>query len=133
MTKTQTQHPQETAPKHYHVYRGPLYAYVTGFVLSLLLTFTAFMLVIGSPLFSKDLLFISLGLLAFIQFVVQLVFFLHLAREAKPRWHLFVFALTVSVVLIIVIGSIWIMYHLNSRMMPSSQEMQTYMHNEAGM
>ena len=55
------------------------------------------------------------------QAIVQLIFFLHIGQEAKPHWETVVFCFTVLVLLIIVIGSLWIMYDLDYRLMPRMQ------------
>jgi len=57
--------------------------------------------------------------LATIQLFVQLIFFLHLDREPKPFWNLQVLMFAAGVIVIIVVGSIWIMNNLNYNMMPS--------------
>jgi cytochrome o ubiquinol oxidase subunit IV len=90
-----------------------------GFVLSLLLTLAAFLLIVRPTFFpiEKPLLIASLLFLAVCQAMVQSIFFLHILREKKPRWQLIVFASTISIVLIIVLFTIWIMHHLNCNMM----------------
>jgi len=95
---------------------GNLQLYVTGFVLSISLTIAAYLMVVNHTL-SKWQLVYAIAVLAFIQFLVQLIFFLHLGREMKPRWKLGVFLSMVLIVLIVVIGSLWIMDSLNYRMM----------------
>ena len=60
----------------------------------------------------------------------RLYFFLHLGKETKPRWKLYVFGFMVSVVLIIVFGSIWIMNNLNYRMTPA--QINQYMNSQGG-
>lgn len=95
--------------------------YIFGFVLSLILTLVAYFLV-AEHLMSGWALVFSVGALAFAQVLVQLVFFLHLGEEPSPPWNLIVFLFMVLIVLIIVIGTLWIMYHLDYQMaMPESQ------------
>jgi cytochrome o ubiquinol oxidase operon protein cyoD len=53
---------------------------------------------------------------------VQLRFFLHLGQEAKPRWETMIFYFMVLVLLIIALGSLWIMHDLEERVM-SNMEM----------
>lgn len=50
------------------------------------------------------------------QFVVQVLFFLHLHEESKPRWQTHAFMFTVLSLLIIVVGSLWIMANMNYNM-----------------
>ena len=104
--------------------------YTIGFVLSVGLTLLAYILVINGNLSTQLITFIIMGLAA-IQLVVQLVFFLHLGRESKPRWNITAFAFMVIMLLIIVIGSLWIMNNLNYNMMMSPQEMNDYMFDQA--
>ncbi|MBL8159519.1 cytochrome o ubiquinol oxidase subunit IV [Candidatus Saccharibacteria bacterium] len=106
--------------------------YVVGFIMSLALTLAAYFLVTGQAdggrsLSYWGLVFILSGL-AVCQLLVQLVYFLHLGREARPRWNLMAFFFAVVVVVIVVIGSIWIMGHLNYNMMP--HEMDDYMRKQ---
>jgi cytochrome o ubiquinol oxidase operon protein cyoD len=100
---------------------GNTASYVAGFVLSLLLTLTAYWLVLQhknshQPLFSHRFLIITIVVLAITQLFVQLVFFLHLDSESKPRWNLLVASFAAIVVLILVLGSLWIMNNLNYHM-----------------
>lgn len=109
---------------------GNLRLYVTGFVLSISLTLAAYLMVVNQTLSKWQLVF-AIATLAFIQFLVQLVFFLHLGRELKPRWKLGVFLFMVLIVLIVVIGSLWIMDNLNYRMM-SPEMINEYMTKQDG-
>lgn len=97
-------------------WHGTFQSYAIGFVSSLLLTATSFFLV-STKLFSEQILVYLLVGLAIIQAIFQLLFFLHLGKEDKPRWESLVFYFMVMVLLIIVLGSLWIMYNLNDRLM----------------
>lgn len=104
-------------------------SYVTGFVLSVILTITSFFAVGSHTLDGRIITIIILGL-ALLQLVVQLVFFLHLVDESGPRWKLAVFFSTISIVLLVVIASLWIMQHLNYNMTPSDRN--NYIFKEEG-
>lgn len=113
-----------------------LRGYVIGFLLSLALTMMAFMLVNNHvtsqhETFSHAVLVPVLALLAVMQFVVQSVFFLHVATERRPRWRLLAFLFMLLVVLILVVGSIWIMQNLNYNMM-GPDETRVYMRDHEG-
>lgn len=108
-------------------------SYIMGFVLSVALTLTAYVFVnahVSSAHhdFSHHFLIGLVMLLATIQLIVQLVFFLHLDREPRPYWNLQVLLFAAGVIAIVVIGSIWIMSNLNYRMMPS--EVNQYMRSQ---
>jgi cytochrome o ubiquinol oxidase operon protein cyoD len=97
-------------------WHGTLRSYVIGLVVSLLFTVIAFSLVAFRVIDGDALKFSVIGL-AILQAAAQLLFFLHLGRESQPRWETLVFFFMVMVVLIIVIGTLWIMYDLNNRVM----------------
>jgi len=114
-----------------------LKSYVSGFILSVLLTLAAAGLIwvhVSSDhtAFTHEFLTASVLILAFAQLIVQLVFFMHLGREKGPRWRLGAFVSTVGIILIIVVGSIWIMGHLNYNMMASPGEMNAYIQSQDG-
>jgi cytochrome o ubiquinol oxidase operon protein cyoD len=92
--------------------------YIAGFLLSIILTVVAYLLVqrhvsSGHAAISHDVLIFMITSLALIQLMVQLVFFLHLDSESKPRWNLTVLLFAALVLVIIVFGSLWIMNNLN--------------------
>lgn len=110
--------------------QGTFLTYTIGFLISLELTIGAYLLVIHHSFGSGRLILAIIGL-AIAQLLVQLVFFLHLGRESKPRWNLVALSFAVTVVLILVIGSLWIMNHLDySHMTP--QQTNTYIIHDEG-
>lgn len=96
--------------------QGSLKSYVMGFLTSLYLTLTAYFVTVKHLLSGWALIGMLMGL-AVIQLLVQLIFFLHLGRESKPRWNVQVLLFAVMVVGIVVGGSLWIMSNLNYHMM----------------
>lgn len=103
--------------------------YTTGFVLSLLLTLVAYGAVVLKAF--DGALIASLGILAVIQMIVQLVYFLHLEDEAKPRYKLLSYVTMAIVLLILVVGSLWIMANMNYNMNHMTpQQKDDYMLNE---
>lgn len=105
----------------YGMYASPykrLKAYVIGFVLSILLTLAAYFLV-AEHVFTSSALISVIVTLGFVQALIQLVFFLRLGLEGRPHWNLFVFLFMALVGVVIVLGSLWIIYDLDNRVMPS--------------
>jgi cytochrome o ubiquinol oxidase operon protein cyoD len=108
-------------------------SYVFGYLLSLELTAGAYFTVKyalrthSSVNYDKALAYISI--LAVAQLIVQLVFFLHLGRESKPRWNLNALLFAVLVVVIIVFGSLWIMHNLNYHMQ-NPQQINKYLRSQ---
>lgn len=104
--------------------------YVIGFLLSLLITLGAYLLVIGH-IFAGLGLGVVLGVLALSQAVVQLYLFLHLDNESRPRLKFLSLVFMLLVLVIVVGGSLWIMYHLNYNMMHLSPEQKdTYLNSQ---
>lgn len=87
-------------------------SYVLGFVYSVFLTLSAYSLVVYDVLSGWTVAFIILAL-AVLQLSVQLFYFLHLDQEKKPRWNMISFFFAVQTVLIVVLGSVWIMVNLS--------------------
>lgn len=99
--------------------RQMIVKYSIGFISSLVLTFAAYALVSGHLLDGLNLLLV-LGGLAIVQMIVQLLFFLHVTDETRPRFRLLSFGFMATVLVIVVAGSLWIMHHLNYNMMDMS-------------
>ncbi len=97
-------------------WHGSLKSYLMGFALSFLLTSASFLLVITQPILGQNLILSIMGL-ALIQAICQLLLFLHLGQEASPRWETGVFYFMLIILLITVVGTLWIMFDLNARMM----------------
>ena len=91
---------------------GTYGSYSLGFGLSVLLTVAAYVLVTHHVLAGWQLIG-AVTLLAALQLLTQLWFFLHLGRGSKSKWNLVIFLFMLMVVGILVLGSLWIMYNLN--------------------
>jgi cytochrome o ubiquinol oxidase subunit IV len=104
-------------------------SYIIGFMSAIVLTLLAYFIVTMELLSRNMVLWVIMGLAA-VQLMVQLVFFLHLGRDKKSRWNVASFYFMLIVLLIIVIGSLWIMENLNYNMMTSDQ-MNEYMLKES--
>lgn len=102
-----------------------MWPYITGFVLAVLLTFSAYEFVVNHYVTGIGLLAIIVTL-AVAQLIVQLIFFLHLGRGKEARWNLVAFLFMLIILVILVAGSLWIMYNLNYNMM-SPDQMNSYM------
>ncbi|HXS15426.1 MAG TPA: cytochrome C oxidase subunit IV family protein [Candidatus Saccharimonadales bacterium] len=72
----------------------------------------------------------SVLILAFLQMCVQLVFFLHITNKSS-RWNVVFFLMTFGGVLVIIIASVWIMYHLNYNMTPV--QINQYIQDQSGL
>ncbi len=97
--------------------RGSRKDYIVGFVLAVILTAIPFWLVIARPLASQPAALIIMAFAA-VQMVVHMIYFLHMNRRAEGGWSIMALLFTVVLVLIALSGSLWVMYHMNSNMMP---------------
>ena len=99
-----------------------LKGYVTGFVLSVILTAIPFWLVM-TKVFDKPST-TALVILAFaaVQIVVHMVYFLHMDTKSQGGWNMLALVFTIMLVVITLSGSLWITYHLHHNMMPASPQ-----------
>lgn len=91
-----------------HHNHGSLKSYVIGFVLSIVLTIIPLVLVMNQMM-EKTATVVTIMVMAILQFVVQLFFFMHIREGEKPRYNVHTLILGLVIVLTIIVGSIWIM------------------------
>jgi len=91
--------------------------YVIGFVMSVILTAIPFWLVMERPL-SDGATVAVIMVFAAVQIVVHMVFFLHMSPKAEGGWSITSLTFTIIIVVIMLAGSLWVMHHLNTNMMP---------------
>ncbi|MVW80344.1 cytochrome o ubiquinol oxidase subunit IV [Bordetella sp. 02P26C-1] len=121
-------HPTQSAIPHEldhhdedeYVVHGTVRSYLTGFVLAAILTVIPFWIVMGDVIQTSRTAGLVLMGLAIVQIVVHVEFFLHLDTKGESGWNMLAFLFTLILVVITLSGSIWIMYHLDSNMMPMS-------------
>ncbi|MET0363536.1 MAG: cytochrome o ubiquinol oxidase subunit IV [Sphingobium sp.] len=101
---------------------GTMRDYVIGFVLSVILTAIPFWLVMARPL-SDSLTAVAIMGFAGVQMIVHMIFFLHMNGKQEGGWTLTALLFTIIIVVIMMSGSLWVMYHLNNNMMPSMHDM----------
>jgi len=100
-----------------------LYGYLVGLGLAALLTAVSFFIA-GTTLVWQPSIPIALFVLAVAQMGVHLVFFLHITTGPDNVNNVLALAFGVLIVLLLIVGSLWIMYHLNHNMMPMDRIMQ---------
>jgi cytochrome o ubiquinol oxidase subunit IV len=100
-----------------HGVRAGIQSYATGFVLAALLTAASFYTVY-TDLIWQPAIPAALVALAVAQIGVHLVFFLHITTAPDNTNNILALAFGVLIVALIIGGSLWIMDHLNARMMP---------------
>lgn len=106
---------------------GTFGSYMTGFVLSVILTAIPFALVMGGIIENKVLLAVTVMLIGAVQIVVHMVYFLHMNTKSEGGWTFMALIFTLVIVGIALAGSLWVMHHLNENMMPMSPEVMKNM------
>ena len=97
--------------------------YLVGLGLATLITVVAFF-ISGTSLVWQPSIPIALFVLAIAQMGVHLVFFLHITTGPDNVNNVLALAFGVLIVLLLVVGTLWIMSHLNHNMMPMDQIIQ---------
>lgn len=109
-------HSHDSHSGSHSTYHGTVKGYLTGFVLSIILTAIPFWMVMEGD-FSTSVKFWTISILAVVQIIVHLKYFLHLdfTHEGKPNTLAFLFS---ALIIVLVVGlSLWIIYESNAMMM----------------
>jgi cytochrome o ubiquinol oxidase operon protein cyoD len=99
---------------------GETISYVVGLGLALLLTAVSFWVASTSHLWGPGVA-VGLVVLAVAQMGVHLVFFLHITSGPDNTNNVLALAFGVMIVLLVMIGTIWIMAHLAAGMAPGPE------------
>ncbi|MGV7121170.1 cytochrome o ubiquinol oxidase subunit IV [Sphingopyxis sp. 550A] len=110
-------HHAADAPHEIEMPHASMRDYVIGFILSVILTAIPFWLVMERPL-SDGATAAVIMVFAAVQIVVHMVFFLHMSPKAEGGWSITSLTFTIIIVVIMLAGSLWVMHHLNTNMMP---------------
>lgn len=113
-------HPGHHEPGAHHSSFGD---YLIGFALAAGLTAIPFWMVIDNVFREPRTAAVVILLFAFVQIVVHMVYFLHMNSRSEGGWTLLALIFTSVLVIITLSGSLWIIQHLDSNMMPMSPEM----------
>lgn len=106
------------ASDDYSEYHASVKGYLTGFFLSAVLTAIPFWLVMNKVLPTSGITALVILGFAAVQIVVHMVYFLHMNTRVEGGWSMLALLFTAVLMLIMLTGSIWVMYHLNTNMMP---------------
>ncbi|WP_027724549.1 cytochrome o ubiquinol oxidase subunit IV [Tuberibacillus calidus] len=93
---------------HSEKHPGSTVSYVIGFLLSIVLTIIPLYVVLNHS-FSNMILVYVIMIMAVLQFLIQLVFFMHIRESEEPHYNILAIALGIIFVFAIVAGSAWIM------------------------
>lgn len=101
-----------------HIPHGDFRSYMTGFVLSVILTAIPFALVMSGGLESRALTALIVLLFALVQIVVHMIYFLHMDLHAEGGWTVTALVFTLIIVVICLAGTMWVMHNMDTNMMP---------------
>ena len=101
-----------------HAEHGSFKSYMTGFVLAVILTVIPFGVVMGGGFDSRFLTIAIVVLCAVAQMLVHMIYFLHMNSNAEEGWTLLSTMFTLVILVIVLAGSLWVMFHMNTNMMP---------------
>jgi len=99
-------------------WHGTYSSYFKGFFASLLFTSLSF-LIVAQKWVPEQMVLYVISALGVLQAIIQLMYFLKLGREDKPYWESISFLFMVLILVIIVVGTLWIIFDLNQRTMHS--------------
>ena len=116
------EHAVEEELDHHDTVHITVGGYVTGFVLSVVLTAIPFWLVMTKAVPSPVVTTLIILALAMVQIYVHMVFFLHMTSQAEGGWTWMSLIFTLVILVIVLSGSLWIMYHLKTNTMPVTTE-----------
>ncbi|QWF19513.1 cytochrome o ubiquinol oxidase subunit IV [Lysobacter capsici] len=105
-------------------YHGTVGGYAIGFVLSLILTAIPFWLVMAKVIPSSGTTAFVVLAFAVVQIVVHMIYFLHMNTKSEGGWNMLALIFTLVLVVIMLAGSLWVMHHLNTNMMPMPHDMR---------
>lgn len=97
---------------------GSMADYVKGFIWSVILTVIPFAIVMSGGFSSPVTTALVVAGFAVVQMIVHIVYFLHMSPKSEGGWTFTAMIFTILVVVIMLAGSVWVMYHLNANMMP---------------
>ncbi|MEM7527249.1 MAG: cytochrome o ubiquinol oxidase subunit IV [Pseudomonadota bacterium] len=107
-----------------HSAHGSYRSYLIGFVLSVVLTVIPFWVVMADVTDSLPLALTVIFGLGAAQIMVHVYYFLHVTLRAEEGWQAMSMIFTVVVLVIILAGSIWVMFHLHENMMPAHEQIE---------
>ena len=96
---------------------GGFLSYVIGLALSILLTIASFWAIQTHLIYAPGVV-AALATLALAQMGIHLVFFLHITTAPDNTNNVLALAFGVMIVAFVVVGSLWIMAHLNHMVVP---------------
>ncbi len=125
-----TAHAESHDADHHHgdsPSHGTRKNYLIGFGLSVVLTAIPFWLVMTGVITSKQVTAFIVMAFALVQIVVHMIYFLHMDTKSEGGWTIMALLFTIVIIVIALSGSLWVMLHLTTNMMPMSPDVMKQM------
>ena len=114
-----------SAPTHQDdAAHGSYKSYLTGFALSVVLTVIPFWLVMSEADIGLGWALAVIFGLGAVQIIVHVHYFLHVTGTAEHGWQAMSMVFTAILLVIVLSGSIWVMFHLEENMMPAHEQIE---------
>ena len=97
---------------------GTIKSYLIGFLLSVVLTAIPFWLVMTNVFTNAGTTAFVILAFAVVQIFVHMIFFLPMNTKSEGGWNMLALIFTLVLLVIMLAGSLWVMYHMNANMMP---------------
>ena len=97
---------------------GTRRGYLIGFAFSVILTAIPFWLVMADVIADTTIATLTIMAFGVVQILVHMIYFLHMNTKSEGGWTMMAAIFTIIVIVIALSGSLWVMYHLNTNMMP---------------
>ena len=107
-----------------HGPEGSYRSYLIGFALSVVLTVIPFWMVMADATDSLGLALTVIYGLGAAQILVHVHYFLHVTVKAEEGWQAMSLVFTIILLVIVLVGSIWVMFHLHENMMPAHEQIE---------
>lgn len=107
-----------------HGAHGSYRSYLIGFALSVVLTVIPFWVVMAEVTDSLAWALVIIFGLGAAQMLVHVHYFLHVTLRVEQGWQAMALIFTVVLLVIILAGSIWVMFHLHENMMPAHEQIE---------
>ncbi|WP_170560528.1 cytochrome o ubiquinol oxidase subunit IV [Ruegeria atlantica] len=103
---------------------GTFKSYVIGFGLSVVLTLIPFWIVLGDVVDNTAWAVAIIFVLGATQMMVHIHYFLHVTLKVEAGWQVMSLGLTLLLLVIVLAGSIWVMFNLEENMMPAHEQIE---------
>ncbi|MEM8791339.1 MAG: cytochrome o ubiquinol oxidase subunit IV [Pseudomonadota bacterium] len=107
-----------------HETHGSYRSYLIGFGLSVVLTIIPFWVVMAEATDNIAWALVIIFGLGAAQILVHIYYFLHVTLKAEEGFQAMSLIFTAVVLVIVLAGSIWVMFHLHENMMPAHEQIE---------